>query len=215
MWNAPGAKLPEARARKGTESLQIGFLVVDEEYQRSPVSSVCLSAMRSPRLLSNPLHVEPKWLLPPSLPPLPQARRPVRRNTSNVSRKFNPATREVELRAKRHPGNASGAMNRERPAASTKSRPRSDFSQRRTRCHDRGSQFSQQSSRRSRPKNFHGLASFKLAASIDYCQKELGAQPLGNAQVCGQPDWGLFLWPHLTPERRLSSLLPKTTAPLP
>jgi hypothetical protein len=33
----------------------------------------------------------------------------------------------MSLRAKRHSGNASGAMKRDRPAASTKSRPRSDF----------------------------------------------------------------------------------------
>ena len=84
----------------------------------SPISSVCLSAMRSPRVFSNPLHVEPKWPRPLSLPPLP-TRWLVRRNTSNVSRKLNPATREIELRAKRHSGNASGARNSERPAAST------------------------------------------------------------------------------------------------
>ena len=63
--------------------------------------------------LSNPLHVEPKWLRPLSLLPLP-TRRLVRRNTSNVSRKLNPATREIELRAKRHSGNASGARNRKK-----------------------------------------------------------------------------------------------------
>ena len=84
----------------------------------SPISSVCLSAMRSPRVFNNPLHVEPKWPRPFSLPPL-ATRWLVRRNTSNVSRKLNPATREIELRAKRHSGNASGARNSERPAAST------------------------------------------------------------------------------------------------
>ena len=95
------------------------------------ISVACLFCLPVGDALSAPLEQSsPRrtQVAPSTLIAAASGQRLVRRNTSNVSRKLNPATRGIELRAKRHPGNASGAMKRDRPAASTKSRPRLDQS---------------------------------------------------------------------------------------